>query len=108
MKNRELYFRDPTTLELLNNGVAVVKDAVTPEELKTLRFELKTFVCEGEYAKGLEKICGVVKIVDDIFADARYSDVTQMVKFVTVNQGGGEYGPDRRTGGRHALYRRWH
>jgi len=45
-----------TRPELLNNGVAVVKDAVTPEELKTLRFELKTFVCEGEYSKGLEKI----------------------------------------------------
>jgi hypothetical protein len=37
-------------------GVAFVKDVVTPEELKTLRFELKTFVCEGEYSKGLERI----------------------------------------------------
>ena len=52
----ELFSTNPKTLELLNNGVAFVKDAVTPEELKTLRFELKTFVCEGEYAKGLEKI----------------------------------------------------
>ncbi|MCU0772111.1 MAG: BREX system P-loop protein BrxC [Verrucomicrobia bacterium] len=52
----ELFTTNPKTLELLNNGVAVVKDAVTPEELKTLRFELKTFVCEGEYSKGLEKI----------------------------------------------------
>ena len=52
----ELFSTNPKSLELLNNGVAVVKDAVTPEELKTLRFELKTFVCEGEYAKGLEKI----------------------------------------------------
>lgn len=51
-----LFTTNPKTLELLNNGVAVVKDAVTPEELKTLRFELKTFVCEGEYSKGLEKI----------------------------------------------------
>lgn len=52
----ELFSTNPRTLELLNNGVAVVKDAATPEELKTLRFELKTFVCEGEYSKGLEKI----------------------------------------------------
>lgn len=52
----ELFSTNPKSLELLNNGVAVVKDAVTPEELKTLRFELRTFVCEGEYAKGLEKI----------------------------------------------------
>src|ERR1017187_921952 len=48
--------RDPVVQQLkLNNGVAFVKDVVTPEELKTLRFELKTFVCEGEYSKGLEK-----------------------------------------------------
>jgi hypothetical protein len=52
----DLFSTNPKHLELLNNGVAVVKDAVTPEELKTLRFELRTFVCEGEYAKGLEKI----------------------------------------------------
>jgi len=52
----DLFLTNPNTLELLNNGVAFVKDVVTPEELKTLRFELRTFVCEGEYAKGLEKI----------------------------------------------------
>jgi len=52
----ELFSTNPNQLQLLNNGVAFVKDVVTPEELLTLRFELKTFVCEGEYAKGLEKI----------------------------------------------------
>jgi hypothetical protein len=52
----ELFTTNPKNFELLNNGVAFVKDVVTPEELKTLRFELKTFVCEGEYARGLEKI----------------------------------------------------
>lgn len=56
MKIGDLFSTNPTSLELLNNGVAFVKDVVTPEELKTLRFELKTFVCEGEYSKGLEKI----------------------------------------------------
>jgi len=56
MKIGELFSTNPKQLELLNNGVAFVKDVVTPEELKTLRFELKTFVCEGEYTKGLEKI----------------------------------------------------
>lgn len=52
----DLFTTNPKNLQLLNNGVAFVKDVVTPEELKTLRFELTTFVCEGEYAKGLEKI----------------------------------------------------
>lgn len=57
MTNRELYFRDPTILELLNNGVSKVSEIGHDErQIKTLRFELETFVCDGEYAKGLERI----------------------------------------------------
>jgi len=57
MKNRDIYFRDPTAIELLNNGVSKVAEIGDDERLiKTLRFELETFVCEGEYAKGLERI----------------------------------------------------
>jgi hypothetical protein len=57
MNNRDLYFRDPTALELLNNGVSKVSEIGGDErQIKTLRFELETFVCDGEYAKGLERI----------------------------------------------------
>ncbi|MEI6422330.1 MAG: hypothetical protein WCP55_08930, partial [Lentisphaerota bacterium] len=57
MKNRELYLKDPLGFELLNNGVSKVAEVGTdPELLKTLRFELETFVCDGEYAKGLDRI----------------------------------------------------
>jgi hypothetical protein len=57
MTNRELYFRDPTTLELLNNGVSKVSEIGQDErQIRTLRFELETFVCDGEYARGLERI----------------------------------------------------
>ncbi len=57
MNNRELYFRDPTTIELLNNGVSKVAEMGQDErQIKTLRFELETFVCDGEYARGLERI----------------------------------------------------
>ena len=57
MINRELYFRDPTTPELLNNGVSKVSEIGHDErQIKTLRFELETFVCDGEYARGLERI----------------------------------------------------
>ena len=57
MTNRELYFRDPTTIELLNNGVSKVSEFGQDErQIKTLRFELETFVCDGEYARGLERI----------------------------------------------------
>lgn len=56
MKNREVYVKDPAQNRLLNNGVASVTDAVSAEERRTLRFELETFVCDGEYARGLERI----------------------------------------------------
>jgi hypothetical protein len=57
MTNRELYFRDPTSLELLNNGVSKVSEIGKDDrQAKTLRFELETFVCDGEYARGLERI----------------------------------------------------
>ncbi|WP_456429837.1 BREX system P-loop protein BrxC [Rhodocaloribacter sp.] len=56
MTNRELYVRDPLAFRLLNNGVAKVVELASPEEEKTLRHELETFVCEGQYEKGLERI----------------------------------------------------
>ncbi len=56
MKNRELFLKDPQDVQLLNNGVAKVMDTRTDEELRTLRFELESFVCEGQYAKGMERI----------------------------------------------------
>lgn len=56
MKNREIYTTDPLTRDLRNNGVAKVSDGFSPEELATLRYELETFVCEGEYERGLNAI----------------------------------------------------
>ena len=54
--NKELFQRDPTKTKLLNDGVAAVKDAVTAQELETLRFELSHFVCEGQYKEGIIRI----------------------------------------------------
>jgi len=62
MKNRDIYFKDPTTLQILNQGVAKVSeisqesDEERARRVQTLRFELETFVCDGEYAKGLVRI----------------------------------------------------
>jgi len=56
MKNREIYVKEPDKNLLLNNGVASVTDDLTTEELRTLRYELETFVCEGEYARGLKHV----------------------------------------------------
>lgn len=56
MKNRDIYQRDPSKINLLNNGVATMTDALTDDERRTLRFELEHFVCEGEYQRGLVRI----------------------------------------------------
>ncbi len=57
MKNYEVYSTDPRKYDLLNNGVSKVAEiGADQEQLKTLRFELETFVCDGEYARGLERV----------------------------------------------------
>ena len=56
IRNKELFQRDPTQTKLLNDGVAAVKDASTPQELETLRYELSHFVCEGQYKEGIIRI----------------------------------------------------
>src|SRR5262249_41187733 len=57
MKNVEVYSKERRKYDLLNNGVSKVGEiGADQEQLKTLRFELETFVCDGEYARGLERI----------------------------------------------------
>ncbi|MFA7553122.1 MAG: BREX system P-loop protein BrxC [Spongiibacteraceae bacterium] len=56
MLNQEIYVKDPIANKLANNGVAEVKDDLSAQALETLKYELETFVCDGEYEKGLEKI----------------------------------------------------
>lgn len=52
MKNRELFHKDPLSWNLANDGVSSNNDT----DLPTLRYELETFVCEGEYLNGLRKM----------------------------------------------------
>lgn len=59
MKNREIYLKDPSTRKLVNEGVASVNDDKTSQALTVLRYELETFVCDGQYEKGLEHILDV-------------------------------------------------
>lgn len=56
MLNRDIYLHDPLQSKLANNGVAEVKDDVTQASLDTLHYELKTFVCDGAYHRGLKQI----------------------------------------------------
>jgi hypothetical protein len=56
MINQEIYRRNPASLKLVNEGVANVNDETTSQAMAVLRYELETFVCEGEYERGLEHI----------------------------------------------------
>lgn len=52
MKTKQLFVKDPLSWTLANEGVSSNNDA----DESTLRYELETFVCEGEYEVALEKI----------------------------------------------------
>ncbi|MGK5095513.1 BREX system P-loop protein BrxC [Deltaproteobacteria bacterium TL4] len=52
MNNRDIYLKDPTLRKLVNEGVASVNDL----NEHVLRYELETFVCSGQYQKGISHI----------------------------------------------------
>lgn len=57
MKNSELFRRDPKTANLVNDGQArILNDGDDPKAEAMLRYELEHFVCEGQYAIGLNRI----------------------------------------------------
>jgi hypothetical protein len=56
MLNRDIYLKDPSTRKLVNEGVASVNDETTDHALAVLRYELDTFVCDGQYEKGIVHI----------------------------------------------------
>jgi hypothetical protein len=52
MKTKELFLKDPLAWKLVNEGVS----SNNTEDLDTLRYELETFVCDGEYLNGMRRI----------------------------------------------------
>jgi len=56
MLNRDIYIKPPKENRLVNNGVAEVAEDHSEGAQAVLRYELETFVCDGQYEKGLETI----------------------------------------------------
>lgn len=56
MKNKELFTLNPDENNLINDGVVEINTAKDVQGLKIIRHELKTFVCEGEYQRGIYRI----------------------------------------------------
>src|SRR5690242_12229776 len=56
LTNRMLFVKDPLTTTIPNDGVAKVGEPQSQQEWDVLRYELTSFVCEGEYRNGLDRI----------------------------------------------------
>lgn len=56
MQNRDIYAKDPSKQRLLNEGVTSVNDDRGSVAQAVLRYELATFVCDGQYAAGMRDI----------------------------------------------------
>lgn len=56
MKIKEILQRDPAAHPLVNQGQARISDSRNERTQSELRGELVTFVCEGQYADGIQKI----------------------------------------------------
>ncbi len=56
MLNRDIYNKPPKENRLVNNGVAEVSEDHSDAAQAILRYELESFVCDGQYEKGLETI----------------------------------------------------
>lgn len=57
--NRDLFYRDPSDTKIPNDGVAKVVRPETEQQWHVLRWELRSFVCDGQYARGLERILDI-------------------------------------------------
>lgn len=56
MKIKDALQRDPASHPLVNQGQARISDSRNERTQSELRGELETFVCEGQYADGVQKI----------------------------------------------------
>ena len=56
MKIKDVLQRDPAVHPLINQGQARITDRQNERAMQELHGELSTFVCEGQYADGIQKI----------------------------------------------------
>ena len=56
MLNHAIFTKEPKANRLVNNGVAEVSEDLSEGAMSVLRYELETFVCSGQYEKGMERI----------------------------------------------------
>jgi hypothetical protein len=55
-RNRDVFLNDPIQTTIPNDGVAQVVEPENDQQWDVLRHELRSFVCDGEYLRGMERI----------------------------------------------------
>ncbi|WP_104992429.1 BREX system P-loop protein BrxC [Deinococcus sp. NW-56] len=56
MLNADVFARDPLKFNIPNSGVTRLDTPASDAEWATLHWELQSFVCEGQYARGLSRL----------------------------------------------------
>ena len=64
MKIKDVLQRDPAAHPLINQGQARITDRQNERAVQELHGELSTFVCEGQYADGVQKI--ICSFIDNL------------------------------------------
>lgn len=54
--NNNLFIRPPLSFEIPNDGVTNVDRPKDSNQWNVLKYELESFVCEGEYERGFQRI----------------------------------------------------
>lgn len=110
--NRELFVKDPVDYVIPNDGVSKLGRPTDDRQWDVLRYELTSFVCEGEYATGLQRVLDsylaslsrstqpavwvsgfygsgkshLVRVLEHVWADTRFPDGATARGLVTVDQ----------------------
>jgi type II secretory pathway predicted ATPase ExeA len=83
MKIKDTLLRDPS-LSLANQGQARIATVIDDKAMAALRYELSTFVCEGEYREGLSRL------VTSYLTNLGKSDASQKALWVSGFYGSGK------------------
>lgn len=83
MKIKDTLLRDPS-LSLANQGQARIATVIDDKAMAALRYELSTFVCEGEYREGLSRL------VTSYLTNLGKNDASQKALWVSGFYGSGK------------------
>ncbi|TSA82147.1 BREX system P-loop protein BrxC [Deinococcus detaillensis] len=108
--NAEVFYRNPQTFIIPNNGVTTLSTPDDEKKWSVLRWELESFVCEGQYAEGLRRLLQTylnrideaeqpgwwvsgfygsgkshfVRVLEHLWADTRFPDGSTARELVSV------------------------